>query len=100
MALIRQSPARQTLRIASKAGILPPWTRTSSRLASEFLLDGLRYAYKSGDPPPESRVGCTIVDATVALACAADLALTVQAKREIGRLFEDIEGEPYTILFQ
>ena len=69
------------------------------RLASEFLLDGLRYAYKSGDPPPEPRGGCTIVDATVALACAADLALAVQAKREIGRLWDDIGAEPYTILF-
>ena len=50
------------------------------RLASEFALDGLCYAYKSGDPAPEQAAGCTIVDATVALACAADLALAVQAK--------------------
>ena len=69
------------------------------RLASELLLDGLCYSYKNGDPPPDTRVGCTIVDATVALACAADLALAVQAKREIGRLWEDIEEEPYKILF-
>jgi len=69
------------------------------RLASEFLLDGRQYAYKSGDAEPNEQSGCTIVDATVALACAEDIALTVQAKREIGRLWEDIYAEPYTKLF-
>lgn len=69
------------------------------RLASEFVLDGRQYAYKSGDADPDEQSGCTIVDATVALACAEDITLAVQAKREIGRLWEDIDGEPYTKLF-
>lgn len=69
------------------------------RLASEFLLDGRQYAFKSGDAEPREDCGCSIVDATVALACNADIALAVQAKREIGRLWEDIEKEPYTTLF-
>lgn len=71
------------------------------RLASEFLLDGKHYAYKSGDVEPEdAQKGCSIVDATVALACAnSDMTLAVVAKRELGRLWENIESPPYTTLF-
>ncbi|MHC4440995.1 MAG: AIPR family protein [Planctomycetota bacterium] len=70
------------------------------RLASELLLDEKIYAYKSGDDDPKPEDGCNIVDATVALACAADdVALAVQAKREIGRLWEDIERPPYATIF-
>lgn len=73
---------------------------TQQRLASELLLDGKKYAYKSGDPGPASQEGCSIVESTVALACAEnDIALAVQAKREIGKLWEDIENPPYTTLF-
>lgn len=70
------------------------------RLASELLLDGLTYAYKTGEEVPPGPKGCSIVEATVALACAEDdVSLAVQAKREIGRLWENIESEPYTLLF-
>jgi hypothetical protein len=73
------------------------------RLATELAIDGKRYAIKSGEksPPPES--GCTVVDATVALACAhPDSDLTVQAKREIGRLWVGADssgGSQYHKLF-
>jgi hypothetical protein len=44
--------------------------------------------------------GFDLVEATVARACAEkDIALAVQAKREIGKLWEDIEKAPYKILF-
>ena len=70
------------------------------RLASEFLLDGKFYAYKSGDEEPEEQTGCSIVDATIALACAdSDVTLAVLAKREVGRLWENIDAPPYTTLF-
>jgi hypothetical protein len=70
------------------------------RLASEFLLDGKFYVYKSGDEEPEQQRGCSIVDATIALACAdPDVALAVLAKREVGRLWESIDAPPYTALF-
>jgi len=70
------------------------------RLASEFLLDGKHYAYKSGDDGARSSESCSIVEATVALACAdSDVALAVQAKRELGRLWDDIEAAPYKRLF-
>jgi AIPR protein len=70
------------------------------RLANELYLDGIFYTYKTGDTAPPNALSCTIVDATVALACASsDLSLAVQAKREVGRLWQDIEKEPYTRLF-
>ena len=59
------------------------------RLRKELLLDLNKfYVYKTGDPPPSPAEGCTIDDATVALACAHDdLALAVQAECEVGKLW-------------
>ncbi len=73
------------------------------RLATELAIDQKRYAIKSGEKPPPPESGCTVVDATVALACAhPDVDLAVQAKREIGRLWigaESDSGTQYTKLF-
>lgn len=70
------------------------------RLASELLLDGKRYAYKSGDEVSSEEEGCSITEATIALACANDdVSLAVQAKREIGRLWDNMEQPPYSKLF-
>jgi hypothetical protein len=69
-------------------------------LAREMSLDGRRYAFKSGDPDPKGEEGCNIEEATVALACATDdVAMAVQAKREVGALWRDITKPPYTTLF-
>jgi hypothetical protein len=57
------------------------------RLATELALDGKRYAIKSGESSPSPDSGCTVVEATVALACAqSESDFAVQAKREIGRI--------------
>jgi hypothetical protein len=70
------------------------------RLAQEMLLDQKRYAFKSGDLEPKNDEGCNIEDATVALACSnSDITLAVQAKREVGQLWQDITKPPYTTLF-
>ncbi|MHC4327504.1 MAG: AIPR family protein [Planctomycetota bacterium] len=70
------------------------------RLASELLLDGKRYAYKSGDEIGSEEEGCSITEATIALACANDdVSLAIQAKREIGRLWDNMEQPPYSKLF-
>jgi hypothetical protein len=70
------------------------------RLAHEMSLDGRRYAFKSGDPDPKGDDGCNIEEATVALACALpDVAMAVQAKREVGALWRDVGKPPYTTLF-
>ena len=70
------------------------------RLASELLLDGKEYVYKSGAEEAKGTNCCNIVESTVALACAnEDVALAVQAKRGIGRLWENLKQPPYTKLF-
>jgi len=44
--------------------------------------------------------GCSIDEATVALACAQqDVTHAVNAKQAVGRFYEDISKPPYTILF-
>lgn len=70
------------------------------RLANEMQMDKRRYAYKSGDIEPKGPEGCNIEEATVALACANDdVGMAVQAKREVGQLWQDIRKPPYTTLF-
>jgi AIPR protein len=71
------------------------------RLRRDLSLDlGKTYFYKSGDSPGNATDGCTIEEATVALACAIpDVALAVQAKREVGKLWEDVAKAPYKLLF-
>lgn len=69
------------------------------RLAVEMLLTGKRYTYRPGDRVPERDDGTDITEATPAIACATSLALAVQAKREVGRLWANIETEPYTLIF-
>ncbi len=62
------------------------------RLATELALDGKRYAIKSGESSPSPDSGCTVVEATVALACAqSESDFAVQAKREIGRIWAGAE---------
>lgn len=72
-----------------------------ARLRRDLNLDlGKIYFYKSGDTPDNPSEGCTIEEATIALACAAnDISLTVQAKREVGKLWEDVTKSPYKLLF-
>jgi hypothetical protein len=71
------------------------------RLRRDLQLElGRSYFYKSGDSPGSPADGCTIEEATVALACAnADPSLAVQAKREVGKLWEDTSKVPYKLLF-
>lgn len=70
------------------------------RLRTDLQLEqGKTYAIKTGEPDPPPTHGCTVVDATIALACAKSSDLAVQAKREIGRLWEDVTKAPYKLLF-
>lgn len=70
------------------------------RLAVEFALDKRRYVYKSGESDPKGNEGCSIVEATQALACAHSVGLAVQVKREIGSIWADTERAPYTDIFK
>ncbi|TPW04114.1 MAG: hypothetical protein FD125_1308 [bacterium] len=69
------------------------------RLATDFTLDGRRYVYKAGEPDPKGEEGCGIVEATQALASERSVALAVQVKREIGAIWADTDGPPYTEIF-
>lgn len=70
------------------------------RLRGELQLENVQYVYKSGDIVGSSSAGFDLVEATVARACRQpDSGLAVQAKREIGRLWDDIKDAPYKILF-
>lgn len=71
------------------------------RIRTELQLEnGKTYVIKTGDPDPSPQAGCSVVEATVALACALpDPAVAVQAKREIGRLWEDLTKAPYKQIF-
>lgn len=71
-----------------------------ARLKEDFAIEGLRYAYRSGEEEPQDTDGCGVVEATIALACAQpSSALAVQAKREISRLWDDTSKAPYKTLF-
>jgi hypothetical protein len=71
------------------------------RLRTELYLENQKeYAYQTGEQPPQGDSGCTLDEAAVALACkASDVSLAVQAKREVGMLYEDITKPPYTAIF-
>lgn len=72
-----------------------------ARLRVEMLLSCSKiYAIKRGDQPPDQATGCTVYEATVALACAyPDPSLAVLAKSAVGRLWESTDRAPYKSLF-
>ena len=71
------------------------------RLRVDLKLEqGKLYAVKTGEPDPDPANGCIVVEATIALACSSSPDLAVQAKREIGRLWDDVSKAPYTTLFR
>jgi hypothetical protein len=71
------------------------------RLRTELFLEHQKeYAYQTSEQPPPGDAGCTLDEAAVALACSMpDVTLAVQAKREVGMLYEDITKPPYTAIF-
>lgn len=71
-----------------------------ARIATDFAIAKRRYAFRwGGDSEPTGEQGCTLREATVALACAhPDLWFAVQAKREISVLWET-ESPRYKQLF-
>lgn len=74
---------------------------TQERLRQDLDLDLQKvYAYKSGDVVLPTQAGCTIDEATVALACSLpNVQLAADAKRYISQLWGDIKQPPYTLIF-
>ncbi|NMO91812.1 AIPR family protein [Actinomycetospora sp. TBRC 11914] len=74
--------------------------REQSRIRDEFAIDGLDYVFRNGEEEPLPASGCSVVEASIALACAAEnTSLAVLAKRELSGLWEDIGRPPYKTLF-
>ena len=70
------------------------------RIRQELQIEGVEYAYKAGAATGAAGQRFDLTEATLALACAnPDVALAVQAKREISKLWEDITKAPYKQLF-
>jgi hypothetical protein len=71
------------------------------RLRGEFAVDGIAYEYRQGEIESSGPNKTGLVEATLALACThEDIDLATQAKREIGKLWEDITRPPYKSLFR
>ena len=70
-------------------------------LKTELSLEGITYHFKrTEDPIPFDEKNCTMEEATVALACNNENVYNgVTAKREIGKLWNDIKTVPYIDLF-
>jgi len=75
--------------------------KEQSRLKSELWLSlHKEYVFRTGDHAPAVQDGCTIDEATPALACAhTDITYCVAAKSNIGKFYENVEQPPYTALF-
>ena len=70
------------------------------RLRRELELEGKYYAVKTSEADPSPTSGCSVTEASIALACAFhDPGYSVQAKRELGRLWADLLKPPYIDLF-
>lgn len=70
------------------------------RIRAEFSIDNIDYEYRQGEIEQNSPNRLDLVEATIALACTDnDVSLPVIAKREIGKLWEDITRAPYRRIF-
>jgi hypothetical protein len=70
------------------------------RLRVEFALDKIDYEFRQGEIENQGTNRLGLVEATIALACTQSTPdLAVQAKREIGKLWDDITRAPYKTLF-
>lgn len=70
------------------------------RIKTELAIDGVDYNIVRSDSFKPSRKAFDLQEATVALACASgQVNLAVQAKREIGKFFEDLSSSMYKTLF-
>lgn len=68
------------------------------RIKTELALEGITYHFKRSDEAiKQDDQNCYVEEAITALACSKeDVSSAVQAKREVGKLWEDINKKPYT----
>lgn len=71
-----------------------------ARIQTELAIDGIQYHLLRTEGTTRSENSTDLTESTTALACATgDSAMAVQLKREIGKLWENIEKPPYRALF-
>lgn len=68
------------------------------RIKIELALEGINYHYKRSDTTPKSDdQNFNVEEVMTGLACSLpSVDIAVQAKREVGKLWEDISKKPYT----
>lgn len=70
------------------------------RIRLELQIDGISYVYRSGEVREQNEQGFDLTEATIARTCFSnDVKLTAISRKEIGRLWDDIEAPPYRTLF-
>jgi hypothetical protein len=70
------------------------------RIRTELALDKIEYHILREESASRTETAFDLVESTTALACASgNVATVVQLKREIGKLWENIEKAPYKELF-
>ncbi len=71
-----------------------------SRIRIELAIDGINYQVLRSETIEKNEKSFDLIESTTALACASNnVQLAVQLKREIGKLWENIEKPPYKQLF-
>lgn len=67
------------------------------RLQTEFALDGITYQIKRTSESLSGEKQCNVEELMVAVACSLkDVDYSILAKREVGKLWENISSTPYT----
>lgn len=68
------------------------------RIKIELALEGINYHYKRSDTTPKNDdQNYNVEEVMTGLACSlTNVDISVQAKREVGKLWEDISKKPYT----
>ena len=70
------------------------------RLKTELALDNIEYNISRVETFRSAENAFDLSEATIALACASkQISLAVQAKREIGKFYENVSKQPYSAIF-
>jgi hypothetical protein len=70
------------------------------RLKSELAIDGVQYVIMRSDEILSGASSFDLQESTTALACASlDIAIIVQLKGAIGKIWDDLSKPPYKLLF-
>lgn len=71
-----------------------------TRIKKELAVEDINYVFRSGEFLEKDEIGFDLNEAIVAKACLQDeVSYSVQAKREISKLWNDIEKPPYKLFF-